>query len=73
MSAELKVLKTDRTLQDESVTNTLKEAAEAGYEWFIIVGMDKRSTIVTLSSGLPSRCVALGALEFAKHDVLEKD
>ena len=70
MSAVLRELKTNRTLQQEAVAKTLKLAEEAEYEYLIIVGINKDGNIRTLTSGMPSRFEILGALEFAKDEVL---
>jgi len=73
MSAVLRELKTDRTLQKESVERILKQAQETEYDCLVVVGLDKRGDVRILTSGMPSRCAILGALEFAKDEVLHSD
>ncbi len=70
MGTELRVLKTSTQEQEESVARTLKKAAEAELTCFILVGLNKANDICTFSSSFPSRLALMGALEFAKEDIL---
>jgi len=71
MSALLREIKTVRDEEKASVCSILGDAAKAGLVSAIVVGLDENQTIHTFRSGLPSRLMFLGALEYAKKEVLE--
>ena len=70
MGTELRVLTTSTKEQELSVARALEKAGKAELTCFILVGLDKAGDICTFSSSFPSRLALVGALEFAKYEII---
>ena len=68
--ADLVSLKTPDVLQSESVNDCLDRARANNFRQIVIVGVDAGGGWCTSSSGFTSRLQMVGAIEFAKHDIL---